>query len=880
MAFETIYKVSNEKGEYSCGDLGISVEDWYDLISQPKGEQYIDSLLCFLREPDHKATCTTVAKKYGESASHYVGKINGFAKWVQKTLNRFNVVGTDGNDSFWPIPMKKGFDGRNGFEWQLRDELADALQRYLMKKLISFYSSCEPFNGHDEEYKWELLEKTEGQLPLVIVQAIRGINIVDNERVDLVFKSLSESKPKELSTCVENLFDDTKPLVDRLATYKSSMRTICPTNWNNCANDERTAAALLTCHKPEVYTIYKDEIYQLLCQYFGFTSQSAGKKYVHFCEIINNFTKQYGSEIQSLMFDQIKDFKIKPKNLAVQTMIWCLKEEMKKELQMNRRTSYWMAGFTLDYEDRREEFFSEGKWMGVGSASLNKDIESIGVGDILMLKSTYTKGTDHKTSAIKIYAVGIVTSTATKGEKFYTLEVEWISTLEKEFTDFQGAYRQTIHKVTDELFINYAKEQLNMTTPSKYQYYIDLLKEIKNLVLTGAPGTGKTFMAQAIAKEMGAEVKFVQFHPSYDYTDFVEGLRPVDNGNGQMGFERKDGVFKEFCRAAIQNAVDSEKSVESLTNELSWQDKLEQFVEEAIEKETIYKTVNGSKFRIVEMRNRSIIVHNEQNEKTTQVSVSMDDIQELLTKEIPLNIVRDIRNYFQRKFGTQPDSYAFVITNEIRKIKSKKSVIKADKVEKRPFVMIIDEVNRGEASKIFGELFYAIDPGYRGKTEVLVQTQYQNLVPDTDVFAKGFYVPDNVYILATMNDIDRSVESMDFAMRRRFTWKEVKPSDTQDMLDSLGSIAIEAKTRMARLNEVIADTDGLGDAYMVGPSYFLKLASNGGDFEKLWIMNIEPLLKEYLRGFRKANETIEKFKEAYFAEEETTDNELDLVDED
>lgn len=879
MALETIYKVSNEKGEYSCGELGISLEDWYDLISQPKAEQYIDSLLCFLREPDHKATCTTVAKKYGESASHYVGKINGFAKWVQKTLNRFNVVGTDGNDSFWPIPMKKGFDGRNGFEWQLRDELADALQRYLMKKLISCYSSCEPFNGHDEEYKWELLEKTEGQLPLVIVQAIRGINIVDNERVDLVFKSLSESKPKELSTCVENLFDDTKPLVDRLAKYKSSMRTICPTNWNNCANDERTAAALLTCHKPEVYTIYKDEIYQLLCQYFGFTSQSAGKKYVHFCEIINNFTKQYGSEIQSLMVDQIKDFKIKPKNLAVQTMIWCLKEEMKKELQKNRRTSYWMAGITLDYEDRREEFFSEGKWMGVGSASLNKDIESIGVGDILMLKSTYTKGTDHKTSAIKIYAVGIVTSTATKGEKFYTLEVEWISTLEKEFTDFQGAYRQTIHKVTDELFINYAKEQLNMTTPSRYQYYIDLLKETKNLVLTGAPGTGKTFMAQAIAKEMGAEVKFVQFHPSYDYTDFVEGLRPVDNGNGQMGFERKDGVFKEFCKRAMQNVIDSEKSVESLTNELSWQDRLSQFIEEAIEHETKFTTVSGNDFSISELRNHSIIVYNERNAKTSLITVSYDDILRLLAEDAPIKNVQDIHVYFNRKVISQPDSYTFALTNAIRKIKTKQSTVKVDKVEKKPFVMIIDEVNRGEASKIFGELFYAIDSGYRGKTDVLVQTQYQNLVPDTDVFAKGFYVPDNVYILATMNDIDRSVESMDFAMRRRFTWKEVKPSDTQDMLDSLGSIAIEAKTRMARLNEVIADTDGLGDAYMVGPSYFLKLASNGGDFEKLWVMNIEPLLKEYLRGFRKANETIEKFEDAYFAKEETIDNHFDLVDE-
>ncbi len=293
----------------------------------------------------------------------------------------------------------------------------------------------------------------------------------------------------------------------------------------------------------------------------------------------------------------------------------------------------------------------------------------------------------------------------------------------------------------------------------KIEDYINLLKTNYNLVLTGAPGTGKTYLTQQIAKEMGAVTRFVQFHPSYDYTDFVEGLRPFDRGEGQMGFERRDGVFKEFCKLAAKN----------------------------IEGDSSGKLTN------------------------------------------------------------------------------------------QPFVFIIDEINRGEASKIFGELFYAIDPGYRGKKEYLVQTQYQNLVPDTDVYAKGFYVPENVYILATMNDIDRSVESMDFAMRRRFTWKEVTPTDTESMLDTL-SCAEEAKATMERLNNVIAETDGLGAAYMIGPSYFLKLGENGGDFDKLWRMNIEPLLKEYLRGFRKTAEIIDKFSKAYFGEGD--EPQVELIDED
>lgn len=416
-----------------------------------------------------------------------------------------------------------------------------------------------------------------------------------------------------------------------------------------------------------------------------------------------------------------------------------------------------------------------------------------------------------------------------------------------------------------------------------YQKYIDLLKESKNLVLTGAPGTGKTFMTKAIAREMGCsknEMCFVQFHPSYDYTDFVEGLRPIMMSEGQMGFERKDGIFKEFCKKAIKNLIDSAKSIENLSKELSWENKLQQFIDDSIDNDTKFKLSNGSEFTIDEIKGRNIIAHNDSNPKTPLIPINADEIIELLTNDVPLNIVRDIRTYFNRKFGTQPDSYAFIITKAIREMKYKTQVISANKIERKPFVFIIDEINRGEASKIFGELFYAIDPGYRGKKDIRVKTQYQNLVPETDVFAEGFYIPENVFILGTMNDIDRSIESMDFAMRRRFTWKEIKPEDTQSMLDKL-ECATKAKNVMVRLNNEISKIEGLGPAYQVGPSYFLKLGDNGGNFEKLWNMNIEPLLREYIRGFRKSEEIMEKLRNAYFDTKESNSNinDNELVDE-
>lgn len=437
-------------------------------------------------------------------------------------------------------------------------------------------------------------------------------------------------------------------------------------------------------------------------------------------------------------------------------------------------------------------------------------------------------------------------------------------------------YNSALLKITDTDYEVIENELVETKTSNSmmYQKYIDLLKESKNLVLTGAPGTGKTFMAQAIAKEMGCgenEMCFVQFHPSYDYTDFVEGLRPIMMSEGQMGFERKDGIFKEFCKKAIKNLIDSAKSIENLSKELSWENKLQQFIDDSIDNDTKFKLSNGSEFTIDEIKGRNIIAHNDSNPKTPLIPINADEIIELLTNDVPLNIVRDIRTYFNRKFGTQPDSYAFIITKAIREMKYKTQVISANKIERKPFVFIIDEINRGEASKIFGELFYAIDPGYRGKKDIRVKTQYQNLVPETDVFAEGFYIPENVFILGTMNDIDRSIESMDFAMRRRFTWKEIKPEDTQSMLDTL-ECATMAKSVMARLNNEICKIEGLGPAYQVGPSYFLKLGDNGGNFEKLWDMNIEPLLREYSRGFRKSDEIMEKLRSAYFDIKESNSN--------
>ena len=889
MALDVLYKTVNNNGEYSCGDIGISSEEWYSLITNPKAEQYLEALLCFLREKGHNASCSSIAKVYGESATHYVGKINGFAKWVQKTLNRFQIVGTDGDVSFWLIPMKRGATTRNGFEWQLRDELVEALQLLLKRKLVSSYKSTLEKNGSlsaegaYEIYKWKIAHECQDKSPEVIVSRLgqNDCNLIDMQRSKPSLLAFCKNAKDESNKIILALLDEKTGVSQRMNAFYNSVKNIWNPSWGKTVpNDERTASAIMASFDPDVYPYYKWEVYDSYCKFMGIGEKPTRQCYEHFIALMNDLYQEESKDVELIAkIDAETSSMFHSDVFCGQDIVWQMQTWMKEQVGKQRQTTYWMAGYVLGDKDSRDYFLENGYWMGVGTASVNKDIESIRTGDIIMLKSTYTKGAGHKTSALKVRAVGKVTSSPVKGDKYYKVDVDWISNEEKEFLGFEGSYQQTLHHVTDDLFINYAKEQLNMTNTSKYQVYIDLLMANRNLVLTGAPGTGKTFMAQEIAKEMGAVMKFVQFHPSYDYTDFVEGLRPQDNGNGQIGFERKDGVFKAFCREALQNIIDSEKSLESLAKELSWQNRLQQFIDDSIENGTKYKLSNGNEFSITDFKGHTITAYNEQNEKTSDVVVNSDEILELLNQEVSLNIVGDIRKHFNRKFGTQPDSYAFIITKEVRKMKKTVPSTVVNKIDLKPHVFIIDEINRGEASKVFGELFYAIDPGYRGKSDIRVQTQYQNLVPETDVFAKGFYVPENVYILGTMNDIDRSVESMDFAMRRRFTWKEVTPDDTEDMLDLLGTMADEAKTVMKRINAEIASTDGLGKAYMIGPAYFLKLKDNGGSFENLWTMSLEPLLREYLRGFRKSEEILEKFSKAYFGKDEAKGDAIELVDE-
>lgn len=362
-----------------------------------------------------------------------------------------------------------------------------------------------------------------------------------------------------------------------------------------------------------------------------------------------------------------------------------------------------------------------------------------------------------------------------------------------------------------------------------------------NQILYGPPGTGKTYHTidralEIILKEekiqipseddrinrkklfdeyvKNGQIVFTTFHQSYGYEEFVEGIKPridSEENSKEIKYEIKDGIFKELCEKALENR-------DSIKNFNFYIDKLKEKAKIDDNNPEKYFELPNTKYSIQYRNGKTFrIKFDDMSKNHKDYPVSIDNIEKLYKT----SNIDEIYN----------SAYVRAILNYL-KLQGLEDYKEKDEKTNLPYIIIIDEINRGNVSKIFGELITLIEPSKRigEKEELKVILPYSK---------KEFGVPKNVYIIGTMNTADRSITSLDTALRRRFEFIEMMPDVSKLSMDCEGINLQELlKAINTRIEYLLDREKTIGHAFFIG-------VENLNDLKKVFKNKIIPLLQEY-----------------------------------
>ena len=418
--------------------------------------------------------------------------------------------------------------------------------------------------------------------------------------------------------------------------------------------------------------------------------------------------------------------------------------------------------------------------------------------------------------------------------KKYDIESQYLISEEK--------FNKSLNKIEE------FRTLLNMKT-GNHDNKIKVLRNKGQIILQGPPGTGKTYTAKDIAEKMilgsvspdkkvqkkilenSDQFELVQFHPSYSYEDFVRGITAKSN-NGQVEYKTENKVLAEFADTALQNLLDSKKDSEELSKEQYVTELINEFAEKVqnhIEENNSYPITNAVAITDVE--------HN-----AFRYTGAWKTSQRMKFKDLIKAVIYDVKTRAEFKeiegisgLAKQHASYFFKVSEKFKaefKSKLDLSKVKAkSKIERKDYILIIDEINRANLPSVLGELIYALE--YRGeKVSSMYEIDGENSI----------IIPENLYIVGTMNTADRSVGHIDYAIKRRFAFINILPNEV--VIEN--SKAKELFREVSKLfeKEFLAPDFDINDVQL-GHSYFI--VKDEEELKMRLKYEIIPILNEYIK---------------------------------
>ena len=748
-----------------------------------------------------------------------------------------------------------------------------------INKLIEYYITLrrEDPKNENEVYKWYAIDHFQQHWDINAADFYEMFKESFRKRGNLVYQnsfSFLDALGKYFPEQLRNLFiivyssDDFYIKLDKAKTFAENSieklrEKLNKTNFNH-QFDERTLSFLLTMQNPSENTFYKSTLYNQLCDYLDIIPQKE-RKYKHHIELLFQMVPFLNNPQLNLLKEhfvpQGGDFPL----LLAQDIVY---QNMNNENEDTKR--YWLYS-PGEQAVKWEEFYNEGI-MAIGWDKLENlenytDRKSI----LEALINNYGGGEDQRNnvSAIDDFSNGenkinigdIVIAKKGKNTLLgygkvisdyyfdeeravykHCREVKW---LKKGVWDANNNLpTKTLTDVTtynsDIEGIKYAQYLLNImnenTNKQENNHMIELLKYKPQIILQGPPGTGKTREAKRIARillglaedallEGNEQFKLIQFHPSYSYEDFVRGIvaKPNEEGDGIV-YTAENKVLAEFARKALEV---------SFVEPIRWEDFRDYLIKE--------KEKNGNVFFDKKKTIKFDFIKKYDDGEAIHVQCLEDN--EWKAGENGLNLPKNFTS------ENLYDNFIIFKENQKKKDGYWSDIVDyfidwAKKYKKKPYVLIIDEINRANLSSVLGELIYALE--YRGEA---VQSMYaiegeNNLI-----------LPPNLYIIGTMNTADRSVGHIDYAIRRRFAFVNVLPKELEGNFDKNLFKAV-SKLFIENYDEYINNTDTelkraktlspefRPEDVWLGHSYFITEYT---PIDIRWEYEIKPILLEYVK---------------------------------